>query len=609
MAVLLGLAALAGALYLQTLDDPWHYDDRAELSPGVRAFAPRIPSWHYRGIVVRWLWAVDYRLWGEDPRGYHVTNLLIHFAASAALYGLAWLVASGLPPPRRLLAAAVSAGLFCAHPLATQSVAYLTQRSTGLAAALSLASLGAWVAFRRGSGARRWAWGAASVAALAMGLYAKPVAFAVVPAVVLCEALGSRGAARERWLLLPMILLALWRATQLAPAVHLAGPNAQEPATRSIPADRTFTANEYALTQPVAAATYLRLAVFPRGQTLLHDLAPVRSPGDPRFIASSLALLALLALAIRLRRDRPGVALGLGLWFLALLPTSSVVRSPGLIFEHRAYLPLAGLCLAAGLGLGGAGRLPVRRAAALATVAVAALAVTAHRRVAVWGSELSLWSDAARKAPDRADARLNLGLALREAGRPSDAEREYRAACALDPSDAVAHVDLGNLLLGLGRVDEAEAELRTAQALGPKRPEPLVGLGNAAMRRGDPAAAADLYGRALALDPGSVSARFNRAKALLSTSRVDEAVAEYRKLEGRLPGSAALANDYGCALLLAGDAAAAERELRRAVALRPDWADAWRNLGKALAAGNRDDEAEAAFARGRELAASPGGGP
>lgn len=591
-ATLLGLLALVAVLYAPTLDDPWHYDDRAELTPSVRAFAPHVDPSHYRGNAVRWLWAMDYRLGGDDPRGYHVTNLLLHTGAVLALYAVAWLVASPLPPPRRLLAAATAAALFAAHPLATQSVSYLTQRSTSLASLLFLACLAGWMAFRSGEGARRAAGAAVAIVALAIGLHAKPVVLMAPLAILLWEGL-ARGRMRRdasgrlagAIVLVALLALTLWRALDFAPAIDVAGSGADT--TPSPAAGRgarpVHDANGYALTQPLVVATYLRLALLPSGQRLLWDVVPVESPADVRFLLPVALLLTLAGVAIRIRGRHPGASFGIALFPLALLPTSSIVRSPHLMFEHRAYLPLAGLCLAAGCALGAARRIAAGRAALAAGAAVVLLGGATLRRQAAWDSELALWTDVARRSPALPEARLNLAMALRDAGRAAEAEAQLRAALAANPGYRAAHANLGNLLAAAGRLDEAEAELRAAW----ERKETAataLGLGNVAMRRGDAAGAERWYGEARDRGDDGVGVRFNLAKALLMQERAGEAAALYATLSDSLAGNAPFANDYGCALLLQGDAAGAVREFLRAVALHPDWEDARRNLERAEAA-------------------------
>jgi Flp pilus assembly protein TadD len=580
------LAALTAALYASTLDDEWHFDDRNEITPSVRALRPHIDPSHYRGIVTRWSWAIDYRLHGPHPRGYHVTSLVIHFGNASLLYWITWMLASRTRARR--VAAMSAAGVFCAHPLATQSVAYLTQRSTSLATLFFLLALGGWIAFRSSAGARRWAWHATSLAALALGLYTKHIALMLPAAIVLFEALFPAPRRRLAAIaLVPMLVLVAWRCAEYSPRLV-------PPAPPAAPAPAIFEHHsraQYALAQPRSIATYLRLFVFPKGQNLDWDLKPPRSLADPGFFGPALLLAALGAAAWALRRRRPLLSFGVGWFFVALVPTSSFVPIGGLLFEHRAYLPMAGLCLALGDVVGLVHDRRPRAAQAVVAGLLLALGAATVRRNAAWDTELSLWTDVVRKSPEKARGHVNLGLAWQNAGRLADAEREYRRALEIHPGHALALNNLGNVLRRTGRVEEAERALRGAIAARPKFANPRTNLGNLAMDRGDLVAAEALYREALRLAPGSVEARYDLAKALEGQGRRAEAIEEYARLCADYPEDPLFASDLGCALLLDGDASAAERALRRAVEGRPDWEVAWYNLALALEAQGRRDEA------------------
>jgi len=76
----------------------------------------------------------DYLVWGLDPFGYHLTNLLLHAANAIVVYLLALrLLGSTVPGaaarPRPLRAAAALVALvFSLHPLRVESVAWATER-------------------------------------------------------------------------------------------------------------------------------------------------------------------------------------------------------------------------------------------------------------------------------------------------------------------------------------------------------------------------------------------------------------------------------------------------------------------------------------------------
>lgn len=188
------------------------------------------------------------------------------------------------------------------------------------------------------------------------------------------------------------------------------------------------------------------------------------------------------------------------------------------------------------------------------------------------------WDDAAwayerviRLRPDDAAgaaAEGRLGGVYAAAGQGELAARHYARALARRPADAGLHNDLGLVLSGLGRPDEATAEFELALRHDPNCVPAKLNLASAYFRGGRLAAAAELLQEVVRADPSNYAAYFNAGSML-----------------GEL-------KDYP----------RAERMLRNAVRLRPDAAEAWDQLGVALAAQGRLGEAAYAFGKAADLA-------
>jgi Tfp pilus assembly protein PilF len=165
----------------------------------------------------------------------------------------------------------------------------------------------------------------------------------------------------------------------------------------------------------------------------------------------------------------------------------------------------------------------------LGLAAVALCAVFCVQRNAVWASELSLWEDAARKAPAMHRARLNLAVAYDHAGQPVAALRELQAGLALQPEYAEGWVIAGNLRLDQGDVAGAEQAYRRALGLNPSLAGVHHNLGNILfIRQGNAAAAIPEYEECLRLDPFFVRARNNLGQACEAIGRLTEAREQYR---------------------------------------------------------------------------------
>jgi Tfp pilus assembly protein PilF len=524
---------VVAAGYLRTLSYPFHFDDFDWIrdNPALRPPLDLAAIWDFRPsrFLADLTFALDRVMTGGSPASYRATNLVIHWLAAllvgriaADLAGAAHAGTQGAGPVSGARAAGarepeaarsaphragmiglVAALLFAAHPLATQSVTYLTQRITSLAALFVLASTAAFLRARV-SGRERW-WAASWALALAAA-FTKEMAVALPFALAGLElwlrrvrAPGRAGLERlaPYFLILPLVV---WTAQHpLGPERRVAG---------GLREASDIGRAEYFFTQMTVIPRYLGLAVWPAGQCI-DPVPPLHASPDAAVLAGAALLAALTVVAVWLGKRVPLALAGWGWFLVTVAPESSLIPIRDLMTEQRAYLPLAGLCWIAACALAA---LPARELAAVparATRAVVAgslvMALTAATlaRNQVWRDELALWSDSVAKSPGSARAQNNLGLALEAAGRAAEAERAYRAALAASPAHVFARINLGRLYGQSGRIEEALRVLGEADSLSPGDPLVLNNLATAWWSRGDTARAAALYLRALAIDPGA----------------------------------------------------------------------------------------------------------
>jgi len=512
---LLALGAAAVAAYAPALEGDFQFDDMASVAenPAIRDLGAFLAAASGRlspisRLTTELTFALDYWSAGLDRTAFHRTSLVIHLLATLLLFllGRALLRRAGAGGSGVALAAAA---LWALHPLQSQAVSYVAQRSEALAALLVAASLLLLLeGERRGRSVARWLLVAGATALFALALQAKLSAIAL-PAlwllVLLCfPSQVDAGARRPLGPIVPLLpLVAVAIPTALAALGSFRGlPDIGFSMARA-------PEGSYALTQLRALAHYLRLLLWPSGQSVDPAFAWSRSPLDPPSTLLAALLLAALATAaawlLRLAA-RPGLspeasatartaAFGIGWFLLALAPSSSFVPVADAVAEHRAYLAAWGICLAAA----SAGAFLLRRTlsaqrAALAgtgatALLCAALALALRARNEVWRTPVTLWADAAEKASGRARPRFNLGFARAAAGDEEGAVREYLAARPLLGTDNVAPLpllrNLGASLVALRRTDEALAVLSEAEVLEPRDPEIRNNLASAWLLKGD----------------------------------------------------------------------------------------------------------------------------
>ncbi len=320
------------------------------------------------------------------------------------------------------------AGIFALHPMQSQAVSYVSQRSEVLASGLYLATLLLLLrAGRPGAWPGRTLAAAGALVLFILGMGAKPiVATAPLAWLLLFALVPPAGTRREpmrrgRALLLLAPLVVVGALLVQGALRSVAG---RPDAGFSVPGMTPWT---YFLTQWRAVATYVRLLAWPAGQNADWTFPASRGLGEPAVLGAGAFLAALLVGAALLwRRSRSGTdraaadgraaAFGVAWFFLLLSPTSTFLPIADVLVEHRVYLASWGLFLAAVLG----GERLVARVAPgrrdlVAGVAVGAvwvlLAVALHRRNAVWETELAFWTDVVAKSPTKARPYLGLGVA------------------------------------------------------------------------------------------------------------------------------------------------------------------------------------------------------
>jgi len=520
-------ACVVAAGYAHTVRYPFHFDDFDWIANNPALRSPLDPAaiWDFRPsrFVADLTFALNRVTTGAAPASYRVSNLLIHWLASLLVgviaAGLARAARAGTTGPARARREAVApeargaapetigliaALLFAAHPLATQSVVYIVQRITSLAALLSLGSVACFMRARRTSHTFEWiaSWGLALCAALTKEMTAAlPFAIAGLEAWLRAVRAPGRAPALRLAPYFLAVPLVLWAAQ------HPFGP--ERIVASGLRETRDIGRAPYLLTQMTVIPRYLGLALWPAGQCI-DPAPPLHASPDAAVLAGAALLAALTVAAMALRSRAPLVLAGWGWFLLTVAPESSLIPIRDLMMEQRAYLPLAGLCWIAAAALA---VLPAR-AARNAGVAALVIALTAatHVRNRVWRDELSLWSDSVAKSPGSARAQNNLGLALEAGGRDAEAERAFRAAIAAEPAHVFARVNLGRLYGRTRRVDDALRVLAEADSLTPDDPLVLNNLGTVWWARGDTALAATLYLRALAANPAAPYPAANLAR-------------------------------------------------------------------------------------------------
>lgn len=595
--------ALAAALvYFNSLAAPFIFDDEVAVvaNPAIRSIGgawsqPRDTPLAGRPVAAV-TFAVNFAASDGGPTAYRATNIAIHIACALMFFGL---LRRTLLLPRlgsRFGGASTdlafgAALLWAAHPLTTDAVTYITQRTESLMALCYLSTL--YASLRSGE-KHSTPWAVAAVAACAIGMGAKESMATAPLMVILYDRIflfdSFREAAALRWrLYLGLMLTWLVLAFQLA-----AGPR-----TGSAGFGTAISVWTYLLNQSVMICRYLRLAAWPTDLAITYG-APVAYTLSDVLVESAIvvALLSLTAAAFR----RWPIAAFLGAWlFMTLAPSSSFVPIATEVgAERRMYLPLMALTTAAVVGLYSLSSLRSRTPRALAAICVLVVATGLGLATMARNAEHQSWLTLAEKTLERwpSDAaQAAVGGELSRLGRDEEALPYLRIGAR---SDARAQYNLGVTLYNLKRYDESIRALEHLVADHPMREEAPWARRVMAQAYGRqlkwPEAVAQLR-MTLAMTPHDAEARrllidayVSRGIELAEAQKFTDAIAEFHSALGYDDGNANARYNLATALFDAGQLNDALVEAERVLVLSPASADAYHLKGKLLALKGRLDE-------------------
>ena len=491
------LLVVAGTVvYSNSFSGVFLMDDYSAITGNldVRHVFPLKMKWR---VLTDLTFKITYAVGGVNPAYYHAGNILIHVFAGLFLYGIVrrTLLFPSLSQNFGRAApwlAFVTAAIWIVHPIQTASVDYICQRYESMMGLFFLMTLYCFIRGVDLHARHPRFWCDLAIVACVLGMGTKEV-MAMAPIILfLYDYFFAAGSFREvlriRWRLHAAIFCTLGVLLMfilLASFGHAIG-------------EETMFARMspwvYLLTETEVIVHYLRLAFTPFSLCFDYSWPPVESLW--KVIMPVLFMVGMLSLTIWCVWRRIASGFPMVWFFLILAPTSSFMPLGDMAFEHRMYLPLAGIIGLSVISVywfflrtncdNGAGfRWKEVAGIILAVLIVIIFGILTFHRNIVYHSAETLWLDVVEKKPQNVRALTNLTIELLKLEKVADAERVsrqllerlnvarqpdssgYQASGMMVHYQSTVHDRLGFALLCAGKTDEAIGHFNEAVKLRP----------------------------------------------------------------------------------------------------------------------------------------------
>lgn len=531
---------------------------------------------------------IDYKIWGANPFGYHLTSLLLHIGNAILVAWLAFLLL------RHRWVALLCGLLFLLHPLHTEAVSWASGRKDVLSTLFFLSSLIAYLRYQEEEERRLYIW---SLVFFALGLMSK-VMVITLPAILLLVDWRNRRA----WTAMIKDKLPYVGLSILFGIIAIFGKTAVVASS---------TLSQKILMACKSTVFYLQAIAWPSKLSLLYPYVGEITFASPDFYVPVLVVAAMVLIAVFASIRWRDVTLAIVFYLLTLVPTFINFAKGGELdiyfaSDRYAYIPSIGMfylfcfLLAALLH---AKRHWERAVQAVGAAIVVVLGVAAYRQSLVWRDTESLFANVLAYYPDsshvahnnlgnmhrlrgeidksieeykqaisirpHAKTYSNLGAAYRKQGRMQEALAAYREALKVDPKSALAHIGLGIIYVEQGNAAQAEAEYKEGLRYDPTEEIGWTNLGVLYTNQNRFNEAVDAYRRALAVNPYFADAQYNLGVALSKKGDIDGAIDAYGEVTHIAPSFIAARMNLALLLYKNGDTRAARRQFQTILQIDP----------------------------------------
>ncbi len=590
------LLLVSFAVYFNALSGDFVYDDEVQIienswirdiryiptifSKSVWGFKPELSTSNYYRPLMHIVYMFNYHLFGLNPWGFHLVNILFHCGAAVLVFLVIWRL---LPEQRASVSSVylsppfIAALLFATHPIHTEAVTWIAGLPDVTFTFFYLLSFYLYISFREGS---RRSYIFSLLTFSVATLFKEPAL--TLPLILVAYDYLLKGsdetlfARIKRYI--PYIAISVIYLLVRYYALRNFAPLASYP---------DLTTYQFIINIFPLFSEYLASLLWPFDLNLWHTFHPIRTSFEAKGIISMVVTVIFFIVAIAAYRKNKLVLFSLLLLLIPLLPAFYIKGIGGKPFAERyLYLPSAGHVLLLAICLSW-GRRKMPKGALGVTVVFLLLtgfyAAATTGRNAVWKDDIALWTDTVKKSPDSEKAYDNLGNAYASQGLFNQAIVEYEEALRLKPDCVETHNNLGLAYESQGLWEKATAEYQAALQLKPDCVDAHNNLGAAYASQGLWDRAISEYQKALRLKPDCAEVHNNLGLVYASQGLWDRAIAEYQAALQLKPDCLDAFNNLGNAYASQGLWDRAILEYQAALRLMPDCVESHNNLGLAYA--------------------------
>lgn len=521
---------------------------------------------------------LDVQVYGMNPWGHHLTNILIH-AVNTALVFLVFYKLTGAG-----WRSVVIAGLFGLHPLRVESVAWISERKDVLSTMFWLLAMWAYVRFvhelKKEKGRKKLFY-ALTLIFFALGLASKTM-LVTLPFVFLLLDFWplKRWEQPQKWKLIvekiPFFLLTAGVSYLSYLAQKRGGMTGELP---------TLALSQKVDNAIVSYVRYLGKFFWPENLCVFYQYQFYWPKME--VIGAALLLIAIAVAAFLLRRTRPYFLVG-WFWYLGtFVPVINLVQLGSQAMADRyTYVPMMGIYLLLAWGLFDLTKSWRRQTFILATASTAVLIICAaltRFEIQFWKDDVSVWERAVDATKNNFMALNNLGIVM-ESVDNDKALAIFEKAVAINPLSSGAQQNLGDQYVIHGRYAEAIVHYENALQIDPNSDVIEYGLGIALTRNKQSSEAAIHLQRAVDMDPSNSIHQNTLGVVLFQLGQTNAGFQCFQKAVASNPADYQAQFDLGMALLKLGRTAESIAPLQAAIKLEPDFKPAHDYLNTALEA-------------------------